>query len=120
MPSKLPEIGKFYDCYDDGKIHDSRKYLVRITNIIPFSEISSEILKKWEEYKEGRFSDWEADSSNDLLMEGIKKEGWINIYETVSERCIGAVHKSKEEAMRVKVNEKDVTYKDTVRVEWEE
>lgn len=35
-----------------------------------------------------------------------KKEGWINIYETVSERCIGAVHKSKEEAMRVKVNEK--------------
>ena len=35
MPSKLPEIGKFYDCYDDGKIHDSRK---------------------WEEYKEGY--DW--------------------------------------------------------------
>ena len=56
--------------------------------------------------KEGRFSDGEVDSSNDLLMEGIKKEGWINIYETVSERCIGAVHKSKEEAMRVKVNEK--------------
>lgn len=52
MPSKLPEIGKFYDCYDDGKIRDSRKYLVRITNIVPFSEISSEILKKWEEYKE--------------------------------------------------------------------
>lgn len=70
--------------------------------------------------KEGRFSDWEVDSSNDLLMEGIKKEGWINIYETVSERCIGAVHKSKKEAMRVKVNEKGVTYKDTVRVEWEE
>ena len=70
--------------------------------------------------KEGRFSDGEVDSSNDLLMEGIKKEGWINIYKTVSERCIGAVHKSKEEAMRVKVNEKGVTYKDTVRVEWEE
>lgn len=27
--------------------------------------------------KEGRFSDGEVDSSNDLLMEGIKKEGWI-------------------------------------------
>ncbi|MDC2620618.1 hypothetical protein, partial [Bacteroides ovatus] len=49
--------------------------------------------------KEGRFSDGEVDSSNDLLMEGIKKEGWINIYETFMERCIGAVHKSKEEAM---------------------
>ena len=70
--------------------------------------------------KEGRFSDGEVDSSNDLLMEGIKKEGWINIYETFMERCIGAVHKSKEEAMRVKVNEKGVTYKATVRVEWEE
>ncbi|WP_195401659.1 hypothetical protein [Bacteroides ovatus] len=70
--------------------------------------------------KEGRFSDGEVDSSNDLLMEGIKKEGWINIYETFMERCIGAVHKSKEEAMRVKVNEKDVTCKATVRVEWEE
>lgn len=70
--------------------------------------------------KEGRFSDGEADSSKDLFMVGIKKEGWINIYETVSERCIGAVHKSKEEAMRVKVNKKGVTYKDTVRVEWEE
>lgn len=70
--------------------------------------------------KEGRFSDGEVDSSNDLLMEGIKKEGWINIYEAFMERCIGTVHKSKEEAMRMKVYEKDVTYKATVRVEWEE
>jgi hypothetical protein len=70
--------------------------------------------------KEGRFSDGEVDSSKDLLMVGEKKEGWINIYGAFKERCIGAVHKSKEEAMRMKVNEKDVTYKDTVRVEWEE
>lgn len=70
--------------------------------------------------KKGRFSDGEKDSPADLCMVGEKKEGWINIYETFMERCIGAVHKSKEEAMRVKVNEKDVTYKDTVRVEWEE
>lgn len=70
--------------------------------------------------KEGRFSDGEVNSSNDLLMEGIKKEGWINIYEAFMERCIGAVHKSKEGAMRMRVNEKDVTYKATVKVEWEE
>lgn len=70
--------------------------------------------------KEGRFSDGEADSPNDLLMEGIKKEGWINIYEALKERCIGAVYNSKETAMRMKINEKDVTYKATVRVEWEE
>lgn len=70
--------------------------------------------------KKGRFSDGEADSKKDLLMVGEKKEGWINIYESFMERCIGMVHKSKEEAMRMKVNEKDVTYKATVRVEWEE
>lgn len=70
--------------------------------------------------KEGRFSDGEVDSSEDLLMVGEKKEGWINIYEAFKERCIGAVHNSKEDAMRVKFNEKGVTYKATVRVEWEE
>lgn len=70
--------------------------------------------------KEGRFSDGEVDSSNDLLMEEIKKEGWINIYEALKERCIGAVYNSKETAMRMKVNEKDITYITTVRVEWEE
>lgn len=70
--------------------------------------------------KKGRFSDGEADSGKDLFMVGEKKEGWINIYEALKERCIGAVYKSKEEAMRMKVNEKDVTCKATVRVEWEE
>lgn len=53
-------------------------------------------------------------------MVGEKKEGWINIYEALKESCIGAVYNSKEEAMCMKVNEKGVTYKATVRVEWEE
>ena len=70
--------------------------------------------------KEGRFFDGEKDSPEDLCMEGIKKEGWINIYEALKERCIGAVYNSKETAMRMKVNEKDITYKATVKVEWEE
>ena len=70
--------------------------------------------------KEGRFSDGEADSPKDLFMVGEKKEGWINIYEAFMVRCIGAVYNSKETAMRMKVNEKDITYITTVRVEWEE
>lgn len=52
--------------------------------------------------------------------DGLKKEGWINIYEASKERCIGAVYNSKETAMRMKVNEKDITCITTVRVEWEE
>lgn len=66
------------------------------------------------------FCDGEKDHPKDLCMKGEKKEGWINIYEALKERCIGAVYNSKETAMRMKVNEKDVTYITTVRVEWEE
>lgn len=70
--------------------------------------------------KEGRFSDGEADSSKDLFMEGIKKEGWINVYEALAEKCIGAVYNSKEAAMRMRANEQGIKYITTVRVEWEE
>ena len=47
--------------------------------------------------KKGRFSDGAADSQKDLFMAGEKKEGWINIYKGLKERCIGAVitHKKK-------------------------
>lgn len=68
--------------------------------------------------KKGRFSDGEKDTPDDLFMVGEKKEGWINIYEASKERCIGAVYNSKETAMRMKVNEKDITCITTVRVEW--
>ena len=70
--------------------------------------------------KKGRFSDGEADSGKDLFMVGEKKEGWINIYKALKERCIGAVYNTQETAMRMKVNEKDITCITTVRVEWEE
>lgn len=70
--------------------------------------------------KEGNFFDGEKDHPKDLCMVGEKKEGWINIYEALKERCIGAVYNSKEAAMRMKINEKGITYITTVRVEWEE
>lgn len=70
--------------------------------------------------KKGRFSDGEADSGKDLFMVGEKKEGWVNIYEALMERCIGTVHNTQKEAISMKVNEKDITYITTVKVEWEE
>lgn len=45
----LPEIGKTYDCYDDGKIRESRRYEVTITEIIPFKEADEELLNSWKE-----------------------------------------------------------------------
>lgn len=79
---KLPEIGKFYDCYDDGKIHDSRKYLVRITNIISFSEISSDIFKKWEEYKE-EYNWLFAEETDYFIIADSYERGKDNISESI-------------------------------------
>lgn len=38
-------------------------------------------------------------------MVGEKKEGWINIYKGLEERCIGMIYNTKEEAMRMKISE---------------
>lgn len=70
--------------------------------------------------KEGRFSYGEADSLKDLFMVGEKKEGWINLYKAMTERCIGCVYSTKEEAMSKIVKDGGVAYIDTVKVEWEE
>ena len=47
----LPEIGKTYNCFDDGKIRESRMYQVTIDEIIPFEKADNELLELWE--KEG-------------------------------------------------------------------
>lgn len=44
---KLPELYKEYDCYDDGKTSESRRYKVLITNIIPFDEADEDLVKAW-------------------------------------------------------------------------
>ena len=52
----LPEIGKTYNCFDDGKIRESRMYQVTIDEIIPFEKADNELLELWE--KEGLPSYW--------------------------------------------------------------
>ncbi len=53
---KLPEIGKTYNCFDDGKISKSRMYQVTIDEIIPFEKANNELLQLWKE--EGIPSYW--------------------------------------------------------------
>ncbi len=43
----IPKINKTYNCFDDGKISESRKYTVDITEVIPFAEVDSETLDIW-------------------------------------------------------------------------
>jgi hypothetical protein len=45
----LPEIGKTYNCFDDGKIRESRRYEVKVKEIIPFKEIDKDTLDQWKE-----------------------------------------------------------------------
>ncbi len=41
----IPEIGKTYNCFDDGKISKSRMYQVTITEIIPFEKADNKLLE---------------------------------------------------------------------------
>lgn len=71
--------------------------------------------------KKGRFSDWEVDSSNDLLMVGEKKEGWMNIYKRMDKVMNSSIYETKGEAMYKIIRENEYpTYITTVKVEWEE
>lgn len=43
----IPEIGKTYNYFDDGKISRSRLCTVKVVEVIPFDDIDSEILDMW-------------------------------------------------------------------------
>lgn len=71
--------------------------------------------------KNGR---WLADNQDywDLFFAPIKREGWINLYKGAIENYLPyvgqKVYKSKEEAIRNKLN--DIYYLNTIKIEWEE
>ena len=43
----LPEIGKIYNFYDDGKITYSRQYRCKIINVIPYDNVSNKIKEQY-------------------------------------------------------------------------
>lgn len=43
------KIGDIYDYYDDGKIRESRRSEVKITNIVEFKDIDLETLELWKQ-----------------------------------------------------------------------
>lgn len=70
--------------------------------------------------EKGFLNDETMENSNDLFMVGEKKEGWINAYHASTERCIGVIYSTKEEAMNRRINTFDIRYIDTIKIEWEE
>lgn len=64
------------------------------------------------------FTDGEA--PDDLMMVSEKHEGWVNVFKTPGGRTtIGCLHPTREEAVS-QVDERDVTYVTTTKIEWEE
>jgi hypothetical protein len=45
----VPEVGKEYHTFDDGKINPSRHSIATITEIIPFAEADTEMLDFWKQ-----------------------------------------------------------------------
>ena len=45
----VPNIGKTYNCFDDGKISHSRLYTVDVIEVIPFNKIDEDTLSEWKE-----------------------------------------------------------------------
>ena len=53
----VPEVGKEYHIFDDGKIKPSRHYTAKIVEVIPFAECDNiELLEFW--HSESEFCDW--------------------------------------------------------------
>lgn len=48
----VPEIGKNYNCFDDGKITQSRLYTVDVVDVISFDKIDIETLEEWKDQVE--------------------------------------------------------------------
>lgn len=65
---KLPEVGKTYYYFDDGKVTTTRRMQVVITEIVPFSEIDEETLNNWEE--DVREIDWIYAKETDYFVKG--------------------------------------------------
>lgn len=43
----IPEIGKTYNCFDDGKVRLSRLYTVDVVDVVEFGNIDNDTLEVW-------------------------------------------------------------------------
>ena len=63
---ELPIIGQEYDCYDDGKMWESRRYKVVIKEIIPIKDANCDLVNQWIYAK--KCSDWLFAARTDYLI----------------------------------------------------
>jgi hypothetical protein len=68
------KLNKTYDYFDDGKVKESRRMPVTITDIIPFGQIDKETLQVWKE--EINECDWLYAQETDFFIKGNLKLGY--------------------------------------------
>ena len=77
IDTKLPELYKKYDCYDDGKITESRKYQVLITDIIPFDKADKDLKNQYKQF----LIDWDFvhlyAKETDYFIFAVSYEQWL-------------------------------------------
>lgn len=69
-PQRVPEVGKEYHIFDDGKIRPTRHYMCKIIEIIPFIECKDqELLDAWKNEMEE--CDWLFSPETDYFVKAI-------------------------------------------------
>lgn len=86
---EIPKINKTYNCFDDGKIRESRLYTVDVKEIIPFDMIDRDTLDDWKDEVERCFWLYEKETDyfiktengedGDAVFVRTKNGGWFSI-----------------------------------------
>ena len=77
----IPEVGKEYHIFDDGKIKPCRHYKIIISKLIPFAEASEELLEFWKQ--EVKECDWLYAEETDYFVETEFKGELMHFVRTV-------------------------------------
>lgn len=93
------------------------------TPIVALVKTRDTLEKVYQYYNNGRCYNSNGRIKNDLVMDDVKYEGWINIYYDIDNPFYSGIFKTKEEAERFyQQHDSDIdkTKVRTIKVEWEE
>ncbi len=73
----VPEVGKEYHVFDDGKIRPNRHYMVKIEEVVPFAEADQTLVDIWKDNVESCY--WLFAPETDFFVRA-KDEDEDNFY----------------------------------------
>lgn len=77
---QIPEIGKEYNAFDDGKIRPSRLYKVLVKAIIPFTEIDQKTKELWELEVEQCYWLYNKETDYFIITDNYEDEDQIEVF----------------------------------------